>query len=229
LVAEAPLLRAEGVSKTYGEGASRVDVLRDLSFTVGAEDSCAVLGPSGSGKSTLLYTLAGLEPPSAGQVFLGEANVYGLDEARRSQFRRQQIGFVLQDHGLLPYLTALENVQIANAVARVLGPAAADARGRELLDQLGLKDRADHPPSALSGGEKQRVAIARAMFLKPRILLCDEPTGNLDAANAGAVLDLLLQLHAVLKGGLVVVTHNAEAAQRFGRRLLFDRGALREI
>jgi ABC-type lipoprotein export system ATPase subunit len=229
LVAEAPLLRAESVSRTYGDGASRIEVLRDLSFTVNAEDSCAVLGPSGSGKSTLLYTLAGMEPPTAGQVFLGEANVYGLDETRRSQLRRQQVGFVLQDHGLLPYLTALENVQIANAVARTLDPASAETRGRELLGQLGLKDRADHLPSALSGGEKQRVAIARAMFLKPRILLCDEPTGNLDAANAAAVLDLLLELHGLLKGGLIVVTHNAEAAQRFGRRLMFEGGALREI
>jgi lipoprotein-releasing system ATP-binding protein len=228
-VAEGPLLRAESVSKTYGDGASRIEVLRDLSFTVNACDSCAVRGPSGSGKSTLLYTLAGMEPPTAGQVFLGEANVYGLDETRRSQLRRQQIGFVLQDHGLLPYLTALENVQIANAVARTLDPASAQTRGRELLDRLGLKDRADHLPSALSGGEKQRVAIARAMFLKPRILLCDEPTGNLDAANAAAVLDLLLELHSVLKGGLLVVTHNAEAAQRFGRRLMFEHGALREI
>jgi lipoprotein-releasing system ATP-binding protein len=228
-VAEAPLLRALGVSKSYGDGPSRIDVLRNLDFEVAPEDSCAVLGPSGSGKSTLLYTLAGMEPPTAGQVFLGEANVYGLDETRRSQLRRQQIGFVLQDHGLLPYLTALENVQIANAVASTLDPASAETRGRELLDQLGLKDRADHLPSALSGGEKQRVAIARAMFLKPRILLCDEPTGNLDAANAAAVLDLLLELHGVLKGGLVVVTHNAEAAQRFGRRLMFERGALREI
>lgn len=222
------LLRAESVSKTYGDSGSRVDVLRGLSFSVEAGESCAVLGPSGSGKSTLLYTLAGLEPPTTGRVFLGAADVYALDEQGRSRLRLKEIGFVLQDHGLLPYLTALENVQIANAVAHVHDGAAADRAGRELLDQLGLKDRADHLPAALSGGEKQRVAIARAMFLKPRILLCDEPTGNLDAANAASVLDLLLQLHAASKGALVVVTHNAESATRFGRRLIFEHGSLRE-
>ena len=228
-MAEAPLLRAEAVSKIYGDGGARVEVLRDLFFTVSAEESCAVLGPSGSGKSTLLYTLAGLEPPTKGRVFLGDTDVYRLDEKGRSHLRRREIGFVLQDHGLLPYLTALENVQIANAVAHLHEKAAADARGRELLDQLGLKDRASHLPSALSGGEKQRVAIARAMFLKPRILLCDEPTGNLDAANAAAVLDLLLELHAASQGALIVVTHNAAAATRFGRRLMFEHGALREV
>ena len=222
------ILRAESISKTYGDGGSRVEVLRDLSFAVAAEGSCAVLGPSGSGKSTLLYTLAGLEPPTSGRVLLGATDVYGLDEQGRSRLRLKEIGFVLQDHGLLPYLTALENVQIANAVGHVHDSAAANRRGLELLDQLGLKDRANHLPSALSGGEKQRVAIARAMFLKPRILLCDEPTGNLDATNAAAVLDLLLELHAAMKGALVVVTHNAESATRFGRRLTFERGSLRE-
>lgn len=227
-MAESPLLRAEAVSKTYGDGGSRIDVLQNLSFAVAAQESCAVLGPSGSGKSTLLYTLAGLEPPTSGRVLLGEADVYSLDEKARSGLRRKEIGFVLQDHGLLPYLTALENVQIANAVARVHEAEAADLRARELLDRLGLADRANHLPQALSGGEKQRVAIARAMFLKPRILLCDEPTGNLDAANADAVLGLLLELHAAEKGALVVVTHNAAAATRFGRRLMFEHGALRE-
>jgi len=223
------LLRAEAVSKSYGDGATRVEVLRDLSFSVASEESCAVLGPSGSGKSTLLYTLAGLEPPTTGRVFLENTDVYGLDEQGRSRLRLREIGFVLQDHGLLPYLTALENVQIANAVGHIHDPAAADRRGRELLDQLGLKDRADHLPAALSGGEKQRVAIARAMFLKPRILLCDEPTGNLDATNAASVLQLLLELHAAMKGALVVVTHNAESATRFRRRLIFEHGALREV
>lgn len=222
------ILRAEAVSKTYGDGGSRVEVLRDVSFAVEAEESCAVLGPSGSGKSTLLYTLAGLEPPTSGRVWLGGTEMYSLDEQGRSRLRLKEIGFVLQDHGLLPYLTALENVQIANAVGHVHDAAAADRRARELLDQLGLKDRAGHLPSALSGGEKQRVAIARAMFLKPRILLCDEPTGNLDATNAASVLELLLELHAASKGALVVVTHNAESATRFGRRLMFERGSLRE-
>ena len=226
---DTPLLRAESISKTYGDGGSRVDVLRNLSLAVSAQESCAVLGPSGSGKSTLLYTLAGLEPPTSGRVLMGETDVYGLDERGRSHLRRQEVGFVLQDHGLLPYLTALENVQIANTVAHVHLREAAELRGRELLDRLGLKDRAGHFPSALSGGEKQRAAIARAIFLRPRILLCDEPTGNLDAANADAVLGLLLELHAELRGALVVVTHSVSAGARFGRRLLFEHGALREV
>ncbi len=137
-MAESPLLRAEAVSKTYGDGASRIDVLLNLSFAVAAQESCAVLGPSGSGKSTLLYTLAGLEPPTSGRVLVGDTDVYALDEKGRSGLRREEIGFVLQDHGLLPYLTALENVQIANAVARVHEAEAADLRARELLDRLGL-------------------------------------------------------------------------------------------
>ena len=159
------MLRAEAVSKTYGDGGARVDVLKNLSFTVASLESCAVLGPSGSGKSTLLYTLAGLEPPTSGRVLLGDRDVYSLDERGRSRLRLQEVGFVLQDHGLLPYLTALENVQIANTVAHVHPREAADLRGLGLLDRLGLKDRAGHFPQALSGGEKQRVAIARAIFL----------------------------------------------------------------
>jgi ABC-type lipoprotein export system ATPase subunit len=222
------MLDCQSLSRTYRSNGRDLTVLKDITFKLEPGGFLAILGPSGSGKSTLLYTLAGLEPPTSGRVFLENTDVYGLDEQGRSRLRLKEIGFVLQDHGLLPYLTALENVQIANAVGHVHDPAAADRRGRELLDQLGLKDRADHLPSALSGGEKQRVAIARAMFLKPRILLCDEPTGNLDATNAASVLELLLQLHAASKGALVVVTHNAESATRFGRRLIFERGALRE-
>jgi len=227
-VAESAALRAASVSKSFGDGGSRIEVLRDLSFAAEAGDSCAILGPSGSGKSTLLYTIAGLEPPTSGRVFLGDQDVYALDDMGRSSLRRKEVGFVLQDHGLLPYLSALENVQIANAVAGVYDPAKAEARGIELLGRLGLADRATHLPAALSGGERQRVAIARALFLKPRILLCDEPTGNLDAANAEAVLGLLLELHEEMGGALVVVTHNAEAASRFSRRLRFEHGALRE-
>ena len=228
-MAEGPLLRAESVSRTFEGGGARLEVLRNLSLDIGASESCAILGPSGSGKSTLLYTLAGLEPPTSGRVHLGGVDVYALDEPGRALLRRREIGFVLQDHGLLPYLTALENVQIANAVAKALDAKAADHRGRELLERLGLGNRAAHLPEALSGGEKQRVAIARALFLEPRVLLCDEPTGNLDASNAEAVLSLLLELHAAGRGALVVVTHNAAAATRFDRRLQFDQGALREF
>lgn len=222
------MIVAQGVSKTFGDGPASVEVLRDLSFAAESGESCAILGPSGSGKSTFLYTIAGLEPPTSGHVLLGGVDVYGLDEKARSAIRRQEIGFILQDHGLLPYLSALENVQIANAVARRHDAGAADQRAHELLDRLGLKDRASHFPEALSGGEKQRVAIARALFLKPRILLCDEPTGNLDAMNADSVLSLLLELHAALKGALVVVTHNPQAATRFARTLQFEHGALRD-
>ena len=223
-----PLVRTEGVSKSYGDGNTRIEVLRDLHVQIVSGESCAILGPSGSGKSTLLYTIAGLEPPTSGRVTVGGVDVYALDEAGRAELRRKNIGFVLQDHGLLPYLSAAENVQIANAVAHKVPAARARSRALELLARLGLEDRAHHFPASLSGGEKQRVAIARAMFLEPQILLCDEPTGNLDAANADAVLTLLLDLHAAMGGALVVVTHNAEAARRFGRRLAFESGRLKE-
>jgi ABC-type lipoprotein export system ATPase subunit len=221
------LVRVESLSKAYGEPNARLEVLKDLTVSIDAGETCAILGPSGSGKSTLLYTIAGLEPPTSGRVTLGGVDVYALDEAGRARLRRKEIGFVLQDHGLLPYLTAIENVQIANAVAHSLSAAAAATRALDLLARLGLKDRAHHLPAALSGGEKQRVAIARAIFLEPRILLCDEPTGNLDAANAESVLSQLLELHAASGGALVVVTHNGDAARRFGRRLTFENGRLK--
>lgn len=227
-VVAASVLRAEGLNKSYASGAARVDVLRDLSFDVASGDSCAILGPSGSGKSTLLYALAGLETPDSGRVFVDGEEISALDEARRAALRARAIGFVLQDHGLLPYLTAAENVRVANVVARRFAPEAAHERALELLSQLGLRERAAHLPAALSGGERQRVAIARALFLGPKILLCDEPTGNLDAETATHVLDLLLDVHARTRGALVMVTHNAEAARRFTRRLRFTAGALIE-
>jgi ABC-type lipoprotein export system ATPase subunit len=214
------------VRKAYVSGAGRIDVLRGLSLDVAPGDTCAILGPSGSGKSTLLYALAGLETPDAGRVFVDGEEMSALDETRRAALRARAIGFVLQDHGLLPYLTAAENVRVANVVAGRYPPGPAHERAIELLAQLGLRDRAGHLPSALSGGERQRVAIARALFLGPKILLCDEPTGNLDAETATQVLDVLLEAHARNRGALVMVTHNADAARRFSRRLRFTAGAL---
>ncbi len=179
------------------------------------------MGPSGSGKSTLLHILGTLDTPTAGRVTLDGKDPFALGDRALAAFRSREIGFVFQDHCLLPQCSALENVLVPTLVAAA--PAGHEARARELLARVGLGDRLDHRPAELSGGEKQRVALARALVLKPRLLLCDEPTGNLDGASAEAVADLLLELHAQERSVLIVVTHSGELAQRFpDRRRLVD-------
>ncbi|NBO63535.1 MAG: ABC transporter ATP-binding protein [Acidobacteria bacterium] len=180
-------------------------------------DAVAIMGPSGSGKSTLLYLLGGLEPPSAGTITLDGCNPYTLDERGLSRFRNQNVGFVFQDHYLLPQCTVLENVLIPTIVAPENGIDYA-SRARELLARVGLTDRVEHLPSELSGGERQRVALARAIVTAPPLLLCDEPTGNLDQESAGNVADLLLELHRQLRTILIVVTHSEKLAAQFPTR-----------
>ena len=180
------------------------------------------MGPSGSGKSTLLYMLGALEPPTTGTVTLDGANPFSLSPTDLAAFRNKEIGFVFQDHCLLPQCTVLENVLVPTLV----GPADAgsDAHARLLVDQVGLSHRATHRPGQLSGGEKQRVALARALVRQPRLLLCDEPTGNLDRASADSVASLLLDLQQQQKTILIVVTHSADLAARFPIRFdLVDR------
>ena len=198
-------------------------------FDLAAGGALCVLGPSGSGKSTLLNVLGALEPPSAGTVTLFGRNPYALPEAELAAFRNREVGFVFQDHHLLAQCSVLENVLVPTLVARgegVPGPMALEERARELLGRVGLAERLDHRPAELSGGERQRAALARALILRPRLLLCDEPTGNLDAASATAVANLLLELHQSEQAILVLVTHSTELASRFtdrrrlaGRRL----------
>jgi lipoprotein-releasing system ATP-binding protein len=198
--------------------------LREVSLSLSPGDSACVMGPSGSGKSTLLYILGGLEPPTTGTVRLDTTNPYTLTADGLAAFRNREIGFVLQDHCLLPQCTVLENVLVPTLVGEA--DADAPARARSLLAQVGLTDRLDHLPSALSGGEKQRAAIARALVREPRLVLCDEPTGNLDAETAQVVADLILRLHAQQQTMLLVVTHSDTLGARFDRRWSMNRGRL---
>jgi lipoprotein-releasing system ATP-binding protein len=218
------VLDAHQLTKTYDSPGGPLTVLSDVSFSLQSGDSAAVMGPSGSGKSSLLYILGGLEPPTSGVVTLGGQNPYSLDPDGLAAFRNRQVGFVFQDHCLLPQCTVLENVLVPTMVGEA--DEAAPQRARQLLRDVGLVERLDHRPAALSGGEKQRVALARALIREPQLLLCDEPTGNLDADSADRVADLLVALHQRQRTILLVVTHSLALAQRFARRWRIERGRL---
>jgi predicted ABC-type transport system involved in lysophospholipase L1 biosynthesis ATPase subunit len=218
------VLEVEGISKSFAAAAGAIEVLADVSFALAPGGRLAIMGPSGSGKSTLLAIVGALEPPTAGSVRLDGIDPFALDPAARAAFRNRRIGFVFQEYSLLPGLTALDNV-VLPAVAG--GAAGRDvvARAARLLDRVGLSGRSGHVPAELSGGERQRVAVARALVLAPRLVLADEPTGQLDSRNAGAVADLLVELVAEAGGMLVVVTHSEPLAARVGavRRLVDGR------
>jgi lipoprotein-releasing system ATP-binding protein len=218
------MLEANHLSKTYSTPAGDLHVLRDVSLTLQPGDSACVMGPSGSGKSTLLYILGGLEPPSNGSVRLHGIDPYALNAEGLAAFRNRDVGFVLQDHCLLPQCTVLENVLVPTLVGEA--DAAAAGRARTLLGAVGLGDRLHHRPAELSGGEKQRAAIARALVRQPRLLLCDEPTGNLDAETAEVVADLLITMHAQQHAIMIVVTHSDTLGARFNRRWKMQRGVL---
>lgn len=207
-------LRVDGLHKAFASGSRTVPVLHDVTLALQAGESAAVVGPSGSGKSTLLHIIGTLEPPDSGSVRIGDTDPFTLDEARLARFRNETIGFVFQEHHLLPQYTVLENA----ALPSMAFGAGDEARARQLLDRVGLANRLDHLPAELSGGERQRVAIARALVNRPSLLLCDEPTGNLDGTSAAAVADLLQELHEQERGILIVVTHSLELASRFSRR-----------
>ncbi len=220
------MLTVTDVRKSYPTPRGELHILNGISLTLDRGEAVAIMGPSGSGKSTLLYILGALEPPNAGRVTIDGQDPYALREAEQAAFRNEHIGFVFQDHSLLPQCSVLENVLAPTLVARD-GDANADlARARELLTRVGLADRVDHRPSELSGGEKQRAALARALIRNPALLLCDEPTGNLDRTSADAVADLLLELHTAARTVLVVVTHSLPLAQRFQKRFEMDGGKL---
>ena len=218
------MLEANHLSKSYATPAGELAVLRDVSLSLQPGDAACVMGPSGSGKSTLLYIIGGLEPPTSGTVRLNGTDPYTLGADALAAFRNRDIGFVLQDHCLLPQCTVLENVLVPTLVGDADG--GADQRARQLIAQVGLGDRLHHRPAELSGGEKQRAAIARALVRQPRLLLCDEPTGNLDAETADVVADLLLSLHAEQRTILIVVTHSEALGSRFERRWKMQRGVL---
>jgi lipoprotein-releasing system ATP-binding protein len=215
------VLEVKDVAKSYDTPRGPLPILEGVSLTLAPGQSLCVMGPSGSGKSTILNILGALEPPSAGTVSFFGANPFVLAESALSSFRNREVGFVFQDHHLLPQCSVLENVLVPTLVAHGMGtppPAELEARARELLSRVGLAERLDHRPAELSGGERQRAALARALVLAPRLLLCDEPTGNLDAASAASVADLLFELHAREQTIFVLVTHSAELAARFPER-----------
>jgi lipoprotein-releasing system ATP-binding protein len=218
------VLTLTGISKTYATTGGPLRILDEVTLALDRGESAAITGPSGSGKSTLLYVAGGLEPPTAGTVDLDGTNPYTLSPAALAHFRNRDVGFVFQDHCLLPQLTVLENVLVPTLV----GETDRDApdRARVLLTAVGLEPRTHHRPSQLSGGEKQRAAIARALIRSPRLLLCDEPTGNLDSQTADTVADLLVRLHVQQHTMLLVVTHSAALAARFPRRLTMAGGRL---
>jgi lipoprotein-releasing system ATP-binding protein len=217
-------LEARNVGKTYESAAGPLQVLTDVSLTLHRGEAAVVMGPSGSGKSTLLYILGGLEAPTTGTVRVADRNPYELAPDALAAFRNRTVGFVFQDHCLLPQCTVLENVLVPTFVGE--RDDGAIARARTLLEQVGLGARLDHRPAALSGGEKQRVAIARALIRQPQVVLCDEPTGNLDAESAERAADLLLRLHQQQNTVLLVVTHSDVLARRFPRVWRIENGLL---
>ena len=222
------MLSVSGVGKQYPTPRGPLTVLSDVSFTLSPGDAAAITGPSGSGKSSLLYILGALEPPSQGTITLDGQNPFDLGAAALADFRNTSIGFVFQDHCLLPQCSVLENVLVPTLVAKN-GNDEAPARARACLEQVGLGARLDHRPGELSGGEKQRAAIARALVRQPRLVLCDEPTGNLDQASASTVASVLLDLHARQRNILIVVTHSERLAGQFRIRFDISDGRLRRV
>jgi lipoprotein-releasing system ATP-binding protein len=228
----------QNLSKSYPTRSGELSVLRDVNLTLQDAEALAIVGPSGSGKSTLLYLLGALERPTSGSYKLGEQEPFRLSDAELARFRNRSIGFVFQDHHLLPQCSVLENVLIPT----LAGPApltpnpspggrgeTMESRARELLERVGLSHRLEHRPAELSGGERQRVAVARALIHRPLLLLADEPTGNLDRKTAQTVGELLLEMQRQEKTILIVVTHSPELAKLLPRRMEMLDGTLVDV
>jgi len=211
------LLKVENVTKDYPTPRGALRILSNISLSLSRGDAVSIMGPSGSGKSTLLYIMGALEPPGSGTITLDGQNPFQLKEKELAAFRNREIGFIFQDHCLLPQCSVLENVLTPTLVSASRSNDVVE-RARGLLAQVGLSERLDHRPAKLSGGEKQRVALVRALITKPQLLLCDEPTGNLDHKAADVVASLLLELHRQQETILIVVTHSAELAARLPLR-----------
>ena len=218
-------LDVQRLSKEFATSEGPLSILRDLDLSMERGDALAVTGPSGSGKSTLLYILGALDTPTSGTVQLDGSNPFALDAAGQSEFRNRQIGFIFQDHHLLPQCNVLENVLIPTLPAQG-ATTATETRARELLERVGLGSRFAHRPAQHSGGERQRVAVCRALINQPKLLLADEPTGNLDRATAESVGSLLLDLNREFNTLLVCVTHSSDLASRFPRHCELRDGKL---
>ena len=218
-------LTVSKLCKSFPTRAEPLEILKGIDLEVELGERVAVLGPSGCGKSTLLHLIGTLDTPTSGSVTLGGVNPFTLREAELARFRGEHVGFVFQEHHLLPQLSVLENVVLPMVA---IGSASADSlrRAEELIDAVGLGGRRDHKPGELSGGERQRAAVARALLRRPKLVLADEPTGSLDPENAQRIGELLVQLPADHATMLIVVTHSMELAERFARRLRIEQGVL---
>ena len=222
------MLEVVNLSKEYPTPQGALPILSDVSLSLKRGDAASVMGPSGSGKSTLLYIVGALEPPTSGTVRLDSQDPFQLKESELASFRNHKVGFVFQDHCLLPQCSVIENVLTPTLVSGLNGRGTQE-RARRLLEQVGLAGRINHRPAELSGGEKQRVALARAMIMEPVLLLCDEPTGNLDQKSAETVGSLLLELHERQETILIVVTHSAELAARLPLRYELNEQSLKRV
>lgn len=219
------LLQCNDLCKRYQEGSVQTDVLRNVSFSVAPGEMMAIVGSSGSGKSTLMHLLGGLDTPTSGDVVFNGKSLNGMSSSAKAELRNRELGFIYQFHHLLPDFTAMENVAMPLLIGKV-GKAEAEAKAMEMLTAVGLDKRARHRPSELSGGERQRVAIARALVNNPRLVLADEPTGNLDARNADAIFDLLGELNVRQGTAFLVVTHDLHLAKRLNRQMEMRDGQL---
>jgi lipoprotein-releasing system ATP-binding protein len=221
------VLEARNVHKSFRQGPVTLEVLQGIAISVGAGERIAIIGASGSGKTTLLQILGGLDRPTTGQVLVDGKDIHQQSEQARGALRNRALGFVYQFHHLLPEFSALENVAMPLLVRR-MKVADARAKARSLLDRVGLGQRLGHRPDQLSGGERQRAAVARALVTEPKVVLADEPTGNLDGANAESVFALMLELNRELGTSLIVVTHDMRLASRMERMYAIERGVLTE-
>ncbi len=226
-VSKSVLLSVQDLHKTYESEFTSLEVLKGISFEMDRGDSLAVTGPSGSGKSTLLHILGTLDNPSKGRVRVDGEDPFALAEEALARFRNRKMGFIFQDHHLLPQYSVLENVLVPTLAFKDEREGKSE-RAKHLIERVGLAERIDHRPAQLSGGERQRVAIARALINDPDLMLCDEPTGNLDHATAEAVANLLFDLHRERENILIVVTHSLGLAERFPRRFEFADGNIKE-
>ncbi len=220
-----PVMQATQLWKIYASGDSTVQAVRGVDVSVKEGEMIAIMGPSGCGKTTLLNVLSGIDQPNSGEVLIAGQPMYSVSDDQRTQMRAENLGFIFQDFNLLPVLSAVENVELP---LLLLGKSASEARNTalEALESVGLADRSEHRPTELSGGQQQRVAIARAIVHHPKVILCDEPTGNLDSATSNTVMTLLKEINEKLGTTFLLVTHDEEIASNCSRVLQMDDGLI---